>query len=248
VYYRVSVSVLVAGAIDPLFQGHLRRMRMRMSKLHYLVAAAMLLLTTTSLRATTITPGQTGVSPTNFGVVSSATPLAMVAGNFTLDGGAVVGAYGEGVLVDPFGITCTGCLDFFFQVGNHSGSTLDITSIGLDGLFPSFSDNFGYVTETSGGEIAPISASFGTALPNAPITEFLTLRPGQDSDILVIATNATAYAAAGNLGISYQPTGSGPVIGGMLTPVLAPEPASIYLLSCGLLGLIGCGYRRKRLE
>jgi hypothetical protein len=223
-------------------------MRMRMSKLHYLVAAATLLLTTTSLRATTITPGQTGVSPTNFGVITSTTPLLnIVNGTFTLDGGAVVGAYGEGVAVDPFGITCAGCLDFFFQVGNHSGSTLDITSVGLDGLFPSFSDNVGYATEGGGVEVAPISATFGIALPNAPITEFLTLHPGQDFDILVIATNATAYAAAGNLGIAYEPTGAGPVIGGMLTPVLAPEPASIYLLSCGLLGLLGCCYRRKRL-
>jgi hypothetical protein len=208
----------------------------------------MLLLLTPSLDATTITPGQSGVSPTNFGTVSGATPiLDSVSGTFSLDGGAVIGSYVEGVAVDPFGVTCTGCLDFFFQVGNHSGSTLDITSVGLDGLFPSFSDNVGYATEAGGVEIAPISASFGTALPNAPITEFLTLHPGQDSDILVIATNATAYAAAGNLGISYQPTGSGPVIGGMLTPVRTPEPASIYLLSCGLLGLIGCGYRRKRL-
>src|SRR5579864_7754775 len=112
------------------------RMRMHMSKLRYLVAAAALFLTTASLRATTITPGQTGVSPTDFGVVSSATPiLASVSGTFSLDGGAVVGAYAEGVAVDPFGVTCTGCLDFFFQVGNHSGSTGSITRIGLDGLF-----------------------------------------------------------------------------------------------------------------
>jgi len=223
-------------------------MKMNMSRLHYLVAAATLLLTTTSLRATTITPGQTGVSPTDFGIVSSTTPiLNMVTGTFSLDGGAVAGSYGEGVVVDPFGVTCTGCLDFFFQVGESSTSTLSITSLGLDGLFPSFSDNVGYATESSGIEVAPTSASFGTALPNAPITEFLTLTPGGPaSDILVIATNATAYGANGNLGISYEPTGSGPVIGGMLTPVQTPEPGTIYLLTTGLLGLTGWAYRRER--
>ena len=224
-------------------------MRANVTRLCQLVVAVMLLLTTATLHATTITPGQTGVSPTDFGTVTSTTPfLAMVNGSFSLDGGAVVGGYGEGVAVDPFGVTCAGCLDFFFQVGNHSGSTLDITSVGLDGLFPSFTDNVGYATETSGTEFAPISASFGTGLPDAPITEFLTLLPGQDSDILVIATNATAYAVAGNLGISYEPTGTGPVIGGMLTPVQAPEPATMYLLGTGLLTLLGCSYYRKQLQ
>lgn len=245
---RVAAFALVQGAGRPSAGGHMG-MKMNMSRLRYLVAAATLLLTTPSLGATTITPGQNGVSPTNFGMITSGTPiLNIVTGTFILDGGAVVGAYGEGVLVDPFGVTCTGCLDFFFQVGNHSGSTLNITSIGLDGLFPSFSDNVGYATESGGVEIAPASASFGTALPAAPITEFLTLSPGQDSDILVIATNATAYGVNGNLGIGYEPTGSGSVIPGMLTPVLTPEPVTSSLLGIGLLGLIGCTYRRKRLE
>lgn len=220
------------------------------SWLYSLVAAATVLLMTPSLRATTITPGQSGVSPTDFGVVSSSTPfLDMVSGSFTLDGGAVVGGYAEGVAVDPFGVTCTGCLDFFFQVGDHSASTGSITRIGLDGLFPSFSDNVGYATESGGIEIAPTSASFGTALPDAPISEFLTLNPGQDSDILVIATNATSYAAVGNLGFTISAGGTvlaPPVIGGMLAPVAAPEPGTISLLTSGLLCLIGLIYRRKR--
>lgn len=93
--------------------------------LRYLVAAAALLLMTTPLRATTITPGQSGVLPTDFGVVpTTLTPLDMVSGNFSLDGGAVAGSYGEGVIVDPFGLTCTGCLDFFFQLGESSTSKL----------------------------------------------------------------------------------------------------------------------------
>jgi hypothetical protein len=145
------------------------KLRVNITRLRYLVVAAALCLTTMSLRATTITPGQTGVSPADFGTVSSSTSiLDMVTGTFTLDGGAVVGAYAEGVAIDPFGITCAGCLDFFFQVGNHSPSTGSITRIGLDGLFPSFSDNVGYATESGGTEIAPTSASFGTTLPDAP--------------------------------------------------------------------------------
>jgi len=229
-------------------------MKTNRSRLNYLVAAAALLLTTTSVRATTITPGQTGVLPTNFGAVSSATPiLDMVSGSFNIAGGAITGSYVEGVAVDPFGVTCSGCLDFFFQVGEDDTSTGSITRMGLDGMFPTFSDNVGYATESGGLEVAPTSAAFGTGLPNAPISEFFTLNPSaatDTTDIMVIATNATSYAAAGNLGFSYVVNGvagSSPVIGGMLTPVPTPEPRTSCLLAIGLLGLMACIYRRKRI-
>jgi hypothetical protein len=225
-------------------------MRTNTRRLYCLLAAATMLLATPSLRATTITPGQTGVLPTDFGTVSSTTPvLEMVSGTFSLDGGALTGGYVEGVAVDPFGVTCTGCLDFFFQVGEDSTSTDSIIRIGLDGLFPSFSDNVGYATESGGTEVAPTSASFGTSLPAAPISEFLTLNPGGTSDILVIATNATSYASNGNLGFTASNESTlvaPPVIGGMLTPIMAPEPGTIDLLTTSLLCLLGWIYRRKR--
>jgi len=207
-------------------------------------AATTLLLMATSLHATTITSGQTGVSPTDFGTVPTTTPLDEVSGSFSIGGGAITGSYEEGVVVDPFGVTCAGCLDFFVVVSEDSTSTGSITRIGLDGRFPEFSDNVGYAILPGGG-VAPTSAAFGTPVPNAPISELLTLSPGETSDVMVIATNATSYGPDGNLGFSDSAGDSIPVIPGMLTPVATPEPGIIYLLGTGLLGLIGCTYRRK---
>ncbi len=220
---------------------------MNISRLHHLVVAAALLLATASLHATTITPGQTGVSPTDFGTVSTKTPiLDEVSGSFSIDSGAITGSYQEGVAVDPFGVTCTGCLDFFVIVSEDPTSTDSITRIGLDGMFPEFSDNVGYAIAPGGPGVAPASAGFGTALPAAPISELLTLTPGGTSDILLIATNATSYGTNGNLGFSVSSGAAIPVIAGMLTPIVTPEPGSIYLLITGLLCLTGWAYRYKR--
>lgn len=77
----------------------------------------------------------------------------MVSESFDIAGGSITGSYVEGVALDPFGVTCSGCLDFFFQVGEDSTSTGSITRMGLDGLFPSFSDNVGYATESGGPKV-----------------------------------------------------------------------------------------------
>ena len=138
-------------------------------------------------------------------------------------------------------------LDFDFQVTNLS------TSIDSDrsATLSDFATNgFSYTTDVvyvSGTGVAPTNATRG-ALNGGHVVGFTFLAPsqggqgeispGSSSDLLVVRTNATAFAVgssgitdgAGATVVAFEPTG---------TPV--PEPTSI-----GILGAMGLTLIRRR--
>jgi hypothetical protein len=95
--------------------------------------ATALLLTVLPLYANTLLPGDTG-SPDIFADPGNVAPLNHVSGTFSFGSGIglISGTYFEAVIVDPLGVTCSGCLDFVFQLTLDPGLSAGIfnTSLG----------------------------------------------------------------------------------------------------------------------
>lgn len=75
-----------------------------------------LLLAAMPLSANPVLLGQFGVTPDVFNLSGSPTTLATVSGTFSSTDGMSTGHWIETVMLDPFGVTCGGCLDFVLQV------------------------------------------------------------------------------------------------------------------------------------
>src|ERR1700730_4054976 len=114
-----------------------------------LVAATSLILMTSPLHANPVLPGNT-VTPDVFTVSGSPTFLNQTGGSFNFAGGALTGVYSEVVLVDPFGITCSGCLDFAFQVELDEPSPSSINQLVMASFFGRSAD-VGYAVGFGGG-------------------------------------------------------------------------------------------------
>src|SRR5215469_3372620 len=167
--------------------------------LRILTTAAVLILLTVPLHANSLLPGGT-VSPdvlTNPGGVPL---LDLVTGTYSFGSGPglITGTYTEVVLVDPFGVTCSGCLDFAFQVTLDPSLESGIFHVNLAEFF-GYSTDVGYIEGTgvmggSGGDGIPTSVNRG---PLGGTVTFLfgsstsVIGPGGSSAILVVATNAT---------------------------------------------------------
>jgi hypothetical protein len=242
---------------------------MNMTSLRYIVAVAALMLMTFPVNANTIVPGQT-VSPDVFTLSTMPPLLGETTGTFSLatGGGNITGTYTDAVLVDPFGVTCAGCLDFAIQVTVNSGSPGAIQTVFDSGLRPGgvtpAAVDVGYVQGT--GNVAPSTVNYGPAGVDMGFNLASPLTAGESTDFLLIATSATIYnsinvsaaqAAAG--GAIFQLTGSigantatdigtPSMSGNFFAPaVTTPEPSTLLLTFVGLLGLMGIAFRHKRL-
>jgi hypothetical protein len=200
--------------------------------------------------------------PDVFTLASTPPLLGEIDGTFSLPvgGGTITGTYTDVVLVDPFGITCSGCLDFAIQVSINPGSSGVIDRVFNGGLLvnslPAATD-VGYASGT--GSIAPTLVNYGPAGEDMGFT--VSMGPGASTDFLVIATDATSYktddvsaAVAASTGGILQLSGTigastandVGMAGDFFVPVATTEPSTLWLTAAGLLGLMGMALLRKR--
>jgi len=140
-----------------------------------------------------------------------------------------------------------GTLDFLFQGTNISASTT-FETVPLR-FYDGFTTDVGTLTNPTAlspagvaGTIADLNVSRdadgGSVNFNYSTGGFT---PGQISDVLVVATNATTYGL-GSIGATDGTTGESPAYG----PVAVPEPSTLVLAGLGGLGMIGYGLRRRK--
>ena len=224
-----------------------------------LTLTTVMMLMTFRLHANPILPGGT-VAPDIFPDIGPVPLLNQTTGTFSFGSGIglITGTYTEEVAVDPFGVTCPGCLDFAYWVSLDAGLSAGIFHLTM-GRFFGYSTDVGYVAGTghmggSGGDGTPILVQrgpFGGGLGFVFVSPSAgaAIGPGGDSAILVVATDSKTYDSRGFLGISGGRLGS-PANGqimGLFEPTLqapVPEPSSVALLILGLAGI--AVFSRKR--
>jgi len=149
--------------------------------------------------------------------------------------------YSAGIFTDdpqnPFGLND---LDFVYSILNNATST-DLISRITAVNFSGFNTDVGYFTAAAfpGGTIVPTTVDRNSA--STVGFNFNSFAPGDESLVLVIKTNASAFTS-GSLNIVDNAGGMASVAA--FAPV--PEPGLIYPLACSLLAMAAYLRRRHR--
>lgn len=216
-----------------------------MLPLRYLLAATVLMMMTFPLHANPILPGG-AVAPDVFTINSEPPLLGDLSGNFdfNFNGGHLTGTWEAAVLVDPFGVTCSGCLDFAYQVTLDPNSYFVIGQLGVSRFF-GYSTDVGYVNES--GDVAPNLVNRGPAGGGVFFQFSSHVTRGQNNAFLVVATDSKTFDTNGGLQVFGTTDGVHNVngqINGIFEPTQTPEPSSALLLGLGLASIAAF---RKRL-
>lgn len=157
--------------------------------------------------------------------------------------------YNETIYRGGTGAMCPTCLDFVFNFANVATTGTDPILEFTIATFYGFSINADYVSGS--GTQAPTAALLTTnGVLNYAYDGGTGVLPGQNSDTLVVYTNATNFVAGG---LTFQDgaTANDPgfvALGPTGSPAaVTPEPSSIVLLGTGLVSVAGFARRKFRM-